>query len=50
MGAVEDYASLIDKVNSQKERLQGPVSEDIWGGMIAKRFRSDPKRQMEDNF
>ena len=50
MGAVEDYAGLIDAVNSQKERLQGPASEDIWGGMIAKRFRSDPKRQMEDNF
>ena len=35
MGAVEDYASLIDKVNSQKERLQGPVSEDIWGGTVS---------------
>ncbi len=50
MGAVEDYAGLIDAVNSQRERLQGPPNPDIWGGEIARRFRADPKRQMEDNF
>jgi len=50
MGAVEDYAGLIDAVNSQRERLQGPPKEDIWGGEIAKRFRADPRRVMEDNF
>ena len=50
MGAVEDYEDLIDAVNSQRERLQGPANGDIWGGRIAKRFRADPKRQMEDNF
>jgi len=50
MGAVEDYAGLVDAVNSQRERLQGPPDEDFWGGEIAKRFRADPKRQMEDNF
>jgi SAM-dependent methyltransferase len=50
MGAVEDYAGLIDAVDSQLERLQGPPLEDRWGGTIAKRFRADPKREMEDNF
>lgn len=50
MGAVEDYAALIDAVNSQRERLQGPPRPDIWGGVTAKRFRADPKREMDDNF
>ncbi len=50
MGAVEDYAGLIDAVNEQRERLQGPAKQDFWGGEIARRFRADPKRQMEDNF
>jgi SAM-dependent methyltransferase len=50
MGAVEDYAGLIDAVDSQRDRLQGPPLEDRWGGIIAKRFRADPKREMEDNF
>lgn len=50
MGAVADYAALIDAVNAQKERVQGPPRPDLWGGEIAKRFRADPKRQMEDNF
>ena len=50
MGAVEDYAALIDAVDSQRERLQGPPGPDTWGGETAKRFRADPKRQMEDNF
>jgi len=50
MGAVADYAALIDGVNAQKERVQGPPLPDIWGGATAKRFRADPKRQMEDNF
>jgi len=47
MGAVEDYAGMIDAVNSQKDRLHGPAVEDIWGGVTAKRFRPDPKRQMD---
>lgn len=50
MGAIEDYASLIDAVDSQKDRLHGPSGEDVWGGVNAKRFRHDPNRQMEDNF
>ncbi len=50
MGAVEDYAAMVEAVDSQKERLQGPPGPDIWGGMTAKRFRADPKRQMEDNY
>jgi hypothetical protein len=50
MGAIADYAALIDAVNAQKERVQGPPRPDIWGGETAKRFRADPKRQMEDNF
>ena len=50
MGAVEDYAALIDAVDSQRERLQGPLSSDVWGGETAKRFRADPKREMDDNF
>ena len=50
MSAVEDYAAMIEAVDSQKERLQGPPLPDIWGGVTAKRFRADPKRQMDDNF
>ena len=50
MGAVADYAALIDAVDSQRERLQGPPGPDIWGGETASRFRADPKRQMEDNY
>ncbi len=50
MGAVEDYAALIDAVESQRERLQGPPQPDLWGGEIARRFRADPKRQMDDNY
>ena len=50
MGAIEDYSALIDAVESQRERLQGPATEDFWGGSNAKRFMADPKRGMEDNF
>jgi len=50
MVAVEDYAAMIDAVISQKERLHGPPQPDIWGGETAKRFRADPKREMDDNF
>lgn len=50
MCAVEDYAAMIEAVVSQKERLHGPPIPDIWGGTTAKRFRADPKRQMDDNF
>ena len=50
MSSASDYAALIEAVESQRERLQGPVREDFWGGNIAKRFRADPKRAMEDNF
>ena len=50
MGALEDYAALIDAVESQRERLQGPQQPDFWGGETAKRFRADPNRQMDDNY
>ena len=50
MGAIADYTALVNAVESQRERLQGPKREDFWGGDIAKRFRADPKRKMEDNF
>ena len=50
MGAVEDYAALIDAVDSQRERLQSPLLPDFWGGVTAKRFRDDPKREMDDKF
>ena len=50
MGAVEDYAAMIEAVVSQNERLHGPPSPDVWGGVTAKRFRADPKREMDDNF
>ena len=50
MGAIEDYAALVEAVEFQRERLQGPFRPDIWGGEIAKRFRADPKREMDDNF
>ena len=50
MGALEEYSALIDAVESQRERLQGPRQPDLWGGAIAKRFRADPKRRMDDNY
>ena len=50
MGAIEDYAALIDAGNSQRERLQGPPDTDRWGGITAKRFRADPRREMDDGF
>ena len=50
MGAIADYGALIEAVNSQNKRLKGPPQPDLWGGDIAKRFRADPKRQMEDSF
>ena len=50
MGAIDDYSALIDAVESQRERLQGPQQPDLWGGETAKRFRADPKRQMDDNY
>ncbi len=50
MGAIDDYSALIDAVESQRERLQGPQQPDLWGGEIAQRFRADPKRQMDDNY
>ncbi|MDA0263526.1 MAG: class I SAM-dependent methyltransferase [Chloroflexi bacterium] len=50
MGAVEDYAALIDQVGAQRERLQGPVASDFWGGANARRFRADPKRQLDDDY
>ena len=50
MSAIEIYAALVDAADSQRERLQGPLGPDIWGGPVAKRFRGDPKREMDDNF
>ncbi len=50
MGAVEDYAALLDAVDSQMERLQGPARLDRWGGPMAERFRADPRREMDDDF
>lgn len=50
MGAVEDYEAMIEAVAAQKERLHGPPRPDVWGGATAKRFRADPKREMDDNF
>ena len=50
MGAIDDFAAMIDAVDSQRERLHGPPHSDVWGGVMAKRFRDDPKREMDDNF
>lgn len=50
MGAIEDYTALIEAADEQRERLKGPPLPDIWGGEAARRFRSDPRREMEDNF
>ena len=50
MSAIEEYTALIDAVESQRDRLQGPLVPDYWGGETAKRFRADPKRRMDDNF
>ena len=46
MGAIADYGALIEAVDSQNKRLQGPPPPDLWGGDIAKRFRADPMRLM----
>ena len=50
MGAVQEYAALLDASEEQWVRLQGPRQPDIWGGPIAARFRADPRREMDDNF
>ena len=42
MSAIEEYTALIDAVESQRDRLQGPLVPDYWGGETAKRFRDDP--------
>ena len=49
-GAVEAYAALIEAFNAQRERTQGGVlPEDTWGGAMARRFRADPRRELDSN-
>lgn len=48
MDAVEDYAALIDAAKAQRERVHGgSVPADRWGGTEARRFRDDPRRQLD---
>lgn len=48
--AVEVYAALIETFNAQRERTQGGnLPQDTWGGAMARRFRADPRRELDSN-
>src|SRR5882672_9819139 len=50
MTAAETYAARIDAVQAQRARLHGtPPPQDPWGGLVARRFRADPHRQLDAN-
>ena len=48
--AVEAYAATIDAFNAQRERTHGGnLPQDTWGGAKARRFRADPRRELDSN-
>ena len=48
MDAAQTYASLVNSVNAQRERVHGKTAEgDSWGGLTARRFRFDPRRELD---
>ena len=50
MSAVEQYAALIDAAKAQRIRLHGGLPQgDRWGGDTARRFRADPRRELDTN-
>lgn len=44
-----EYATLLDAVDEQQERLFGPRPPDIWTGQSAAQFRFDPHRELDPN-
>ena len=44
-----EYATLLDAVDEQQERLFGPRPADIWTGQSAAQFRFDPHRELDPN-
>ena len=50
MDAAQTYASLVDAVGAQRERVHGKKAEgDVWGGVTARRFRLDPLRELDSD-
>ncbi len=50
MDAAKVYADQIDAVSAQRARLhEEGRQDDSWGGAMARRFRSDPHRQLGVN-
>ena len=48
--AAEIYSAQIDAMDAQIARLHGgPQNCDSWGGEGAKRFRYDPRRELDAN-
>ena len=50
MSAANRYAIMVNAVNAQRARVQGPVAgEDYWRGPVARSFRFDPLRNLDAN-
>ena len=50
MTAAETYSALVDAVNAQHARQRGRQPQgDAWAGLEARRFRYDPRRNLEPN-
>ena len=50
MSAANIYAAMVNAVNAQQARIQGPrAGEDYWSGPVARDFRFDPLRNLDAN-
>ena len=50
MTSAETYAAHLDAVQEQNARIYGPpAGGDVWGGASARRFRFDPRRELDRN-
>ena len=50
MSAADRYAAMVNAVNAQRARLQGPgAGEDYWRGPAARNFRFNPLRNLDAN-
>ena len=50
MSAANRYAAMVNAVNTQRARLQGPrAGEDYWRGPVAHSFRFNPLRNLDAN-
>lgn len=48
--AAEAYAARVDAYNAQrKSRRTAPLPADRWSGPMARRFRADPRRELDAN-